>query len=556
MFTYNRSEMASVKAIIRKGKINKDGTVAVKIRIIENRKPREISTGQRIKPEHWDDAKGEVKKSHPNSVRLNKFIADKIAEYRALAIEIDEGNVSLKEKTIREALLDFESNDFFVYLQGYVEGRRAAERWGELSNYSATYKRLGKFCKFLGMDGLRFKDFTRSVAYPKRINKVKFMEALEIFQREELKYADSTINLTCRHVAKIFNLAIDNENLHPKYYPLKGYKVPKCGSRRKYLTPEQIAELIRLPQQESPIVELSRDIYLFSALGGGLRYGDLANLKWGSIRGKSLDVDTRKTGKHVWFDLGEVPLAILDKYRPKGHLDSNAFVFPLLDPNEMKGDSKTAFQHCRSKQKVLSRGLVYLAKQIGIDHLMSIHTARHTFATLAVRKGVKVTVLQKILGHSDLTTTQKYYHMLGEDVKEEVEKFNNRTTMADMVAQKKAEERAAAPGAGMLRFYVKQTANMLKERLAGFKGIVVNGADLEAFQKEASLPELARRKVAVRVFLVGEGDGQMLADSLNANSLFGSGVEFKAFQIGDAANCPAQEPENVLFWEDDPAKVA
>jgi integrase/recombinase XerD len=57
------------------------------------------------------------------------------------------------------------------------------------------------------------------------------------------------------------------------------------------------------------------------------------------------------------------------------------------------------------------------AKKAGLEVTVTPHTLRHTFATHMVRHGADLTVVQKILGHTDLYVTQIYTHVAGVDVK-------------------------------------------------------------------------------------------------------------------------------------------
>jgi len=64
----------------------------------------------------------------------------------------------------------------------------------------------------------------------------------------------------------------------------------------------------------------------------------------------------------------------------------------------------------------LYRKLKRLGKKLGID--LRPHILRHTFATQAIRKGMPLPVVQKILGHKDIRTTQIYTHLVTEDLQE------------------------------------------------------------------------------------------------------------------------------------------
>ena len=63
------------------------------------------------------------------------------------------------------------------------------------------------------------------------------------------------------------------------------------------------------------------------------------------------------------------------------------------------------------------------AKKAGIDKDITPHTLRHTFATGFIRQGQNVMRLKKILGHSDISTTQIYVTLANKDIEEAMNGF-------------------------------------------------------------------------------------------------------------------------------------
>ncbi|MEM7037103.1 MAG: Arm DNA-binding domain-containing protein, partial [Bacteroidota bacterium] len=122
--------MASVKIILRTNKIKKNGKAPLYVRIIQNRKPRYKSLGIEVEPKFWDAERERVKSGHPNSGRFNAFLARKKAEYEALAVEINDGKKSLREKRIREAELGGGLQDYIAFAERMVERLSKQEKFG------------------------------------------------------------------------------------------------------------------------------------------------------------------------------------------------------------------------------------------------------------------------------------------------------------------------------------------------------------------------------------------------------------------------------------------
>ena len=117
----------------------------------------------------------------------------------------------------------------------------------------------------------------------------------------------------------------------------------------------------------------------------GLRISDLRTLEWRNIEQDKIRIMMKKTRRIV-----EVPLHPMAKVQMEANDDR--LVFPLV------GRTKT---NC----------LPYFdqwAARAGVQKKIGWHTARRTFATLAVEAGVDQYVISKLLGHTNITTTSTY----------------------------------------------------------------------------------------------------------------------------------------------------
>lgn len=93
--------MASVKIILWKHDQKKDGTFPLAIRITQNRKIRYVFTGKYILENQWKKTLSKVKKSHPNSVRLNNYLLKKLREADSIALDADVSKENITSKDIK-----------------------------------------------------------------------------------------------------------------------------------------------------------------------------------------------------------------------------------------------------------------------------------------------------------------------------------------------------------------------------------------------------------------------------------------------------------------------
>lgn len=158
---------------------------------------------------------------------------------------------------------------------------------------------------------------------------------------------------------------------------------------RGFLTDEEIQ---RIMQKEfaTPRLEAVRDIFIFSCFCG-LAYIDVANLTQDNIvsmNGKMWIMTRRqKTNIPSNILLLDIPLMIIDKYKGK---TTKGKLLPILSNQKMNSYLKEIADLC------------------GIKKNLTFHLARHTFATMTLSKGVPIESVSKMLGHTNIKTTQIY----------------------------------------------------------------------------------------------------------------------------------------------------
>ena len=174
---------------------------------------------------------------------------------------------------------------------------------------------------------------------------------------------------------------------------------------RGFLTDEEVLQIVN-KELNVPRLELVRDIFIFSCFTG-LAYIDVANLTPDNIvmlGGKEWIMTKRqKTSVETNVLLLDIPKRIISKYSHQTYRDGK--LFPIL-----------------SNQKTNSY-LKEIADICGIKKNLTFHLARHTFVTLCLSKGVPMESVSKMLGHTNIRTTQIYARITNKKIEHDMEQF-------------------------------------------------------------------------------------------------------------------------------------
>lgn len=185
-----------------------------------------------------------------------------------------------------------------------------------------------------------------------------------------------------------------------KDYPYTGVVVKRGKNKRRRFLYQEELDKIRNAKIPNESISRVRDMFVFQSFTG-LAYADLAkfNFKRDVIEhdGKYIINDVRvKTEENYYIVLLSPALEVLKRYN---------FELPIIS---------NAQYNLRLK---------LVADYAGLDKNLTTHMARHTFATLALTKGVQLKVVSKMLGHSSIKVTEEYATILNEDVNKGYEVF-------------------------------------------------------------------------------------------------------------------------------------
>lgn len=185
---------------------------------------------------------------------------------------------------------------------------------------------------------------------------------------------------------------------------------PKLGrSLPKFLSEDEVEALLDAPDLKDPIGVRDRTM-LELLYATGLRVSELVALKTGQINLRQGVVRIQGKGnKERLVPLGQEAISWLEKYLKDARKQiapefSSDYVFTTRRQSAM---TRQAFWYLIKRY----------ARKVGIKKHLTPHTLRHCFATHLLNHGADLRVVQMLLGHSDLSTTQIYTHVAQERLK-------------------------------------------------------------------------------------------------------------------------------------------
>jgi len=186
---------------------------------------------------------------------------------------------------------------------------------------------------------------------------------------------------------------------------------PKMGrGLPKALNEKQVEALLEAPDAESPLGLRDRTM-LELMYATGLRVSELISLEAVNVGiSQGIVRVMGKGGKERLVPLGEEALSWLQRYleESRPELLRGADCPQVFVTNRKSGMTRQAFWYAIRKYAVLA----------GVSQKVSPHMLRHSFATHLLNHGADLRVVQLLLGHSDLSTTQIYTHIAREGLKQ------------------------------------------------------------------------------------------------------------------------------------------
>jgi site-specific recombinase XerD len=386
---------------VKKSKIKANGTAPIYLRITIDGKPKEIASKRYIQPDKWDSKLQKVSGSSDEVKSLNLYL--KTLEQQVY----DAHHTLMKDKTIATA------SSLKTKLQGTEQRARmlvpifqehndkvetlVGQEFapGTLERYKTSLKHTIEFIQWkYSVSDIDIKDIDHA-----------FITEYEFFLRSVRKCANNTAVKYIKNFKKIVKLCISNGWLDKD--PFVNYKAKIREVEREFLSQEEIQTIYEKVFVTERLNQV-KDIFVFACFTG-LAYIDvkqltLSNISIGIDGEKWIFTHRQKTETASRIPLLPIPQELIQKYAEHPQCINENKLLPVLSNQKMNSYLKEIADVC------------------GIQKDLTFHIARHTFATtVTLTNGVPIESVSKMLGHTNIKTTQHYAKILDKKVSDDMQ---------------------------------------------------------------------------------------------------------------------------------------
>lgn len=388
----------------------KSGKYPVKLRVYSTKTQQRKLLPTKFEMTESEFSQTWVNSKTPAKYRDNKLKLQAIENHaNDIAESFHVFNLEEFEKKFYGTLKSKGQPDINYYYNKLIEEYKKNNQDGTASSYECSLKSLMSFNK-----GKRLNFHTITPSWLKRY---------EHHMTVELGRSSTTVGVYLRTLRAIFNHALEDKTINKDIYPFgkRLYRIPHGKGVKNALTQNELIKLWNCnPKTKNQ--ETAKDFWFFAYGCNGANLADIAMLKYRDLSGDKIKFVRRKSVRTVTETepvvvfLNDLTKAILDKYKTKPEKPDN-YIFPIIDPNADSGQNRINIQNFN---RLISTNIKSLAKAADINPDISFNWSRHTFATMAIRKGASMEFVGAQMSHTNPKTTKRYFAGFEDEKKKEL----------------------------------------------------------------------------------------------------------------------------------------
>ena len=387
----------SLLPYINRNRVKADGTTAILCRITINGKQTVISTGIHCCPEDWSSKKNGIKSARENN-RLQEYLRLISEAYE----EILKSQGVVSAELLKNHISINNLHPTTLLQMGEWERARLKKHSEEINSISSYrhsmyyQKYLADYLASFGKNDIVLEDVTE-----------EFGKAYKAYLKKGKNFGASQTNKCMCWLNRLLYLAVDRDIIRMNPCEDLEYE-PKPEAKHKYISREEFKRILATPMYDKR-QELARRAFIFSTLTG-LAYVDIKLLHPHHI-GRNAEgrqyirINRKKTKVEAFIPLHPIVEQILSLYNTT---DDEQPVFPLPSRDALWFD-------------IHEMGVI-----IGKEENLSYHQSRHSFGTFLISADIPIESIAKMMGHSNIRTTQGYARITDDKISKDMDKLMER----------------------------------------------------------------------------------------------------------------------------------
>lgn len=382
---------ATLKILLRNNYVTKEGKRQVCLRYTAYRQCTFIGLNISVLPQHWSEKRLAVLSGDERFLFYNELIKKMYHKADGIIIENYLKPLPVCEFISKLKDQNYGNTDFYVFIEKEIELLKASRASGTISNYNKLINTMKEW-----KPSLSFSEIT--------------LEYIQLYHNHEIEVGNQLSTIYKKHANFKFliGLAIDKEMIKKNPYDKFEIKKSIKAQNNDVLTEEELQKL-QTAYDEDKYKEGKNEVlreFLFSCYTS-LSFAEFSEVTYGDL--KLIKLKSKEA------------YPLLCNERTKTNIP---YKIPIVSPIVIR-----LLENGESFQKIFdpltnqptNRYLKEIMKDLKINKTMTFHRARHSFRTIAAKKGIRDSIAERIMGHAEGNDIKDIYtHLQDEDIVQEM----------------------------------------------------------------------------------------------------------------------------------------
>ena len=393
-----------------RGRTSEKNEGPIELRVTVNSKPYYINTGVRVRSDQFN---GERVVNHRDARLLNERLKDVVMNIelavnecikKELPIDVAQikrqaYNVEEKAKHNETAMIDW--IDEQIPQLNIKSGTR--------ERYCVTARRMREYGGLMRWDDLTVENIYKWDSWLHKIKKPVSNGDVQA-GRDVVCIGEAAVYNYHRTLRSLLSRAVKLGVIEANVYDrMRGEFRKGIKDNVEYLTEDEIAAIESLHPMEGTQMAMARDLFVFQ-MYTGLSYSDAQAFDISEYR---KETSGKTAGHSRWVHVGQ-------------RIKTGVSYVSVLLPQAVDVLERYGMQVPKINNIQYNASLKVIQQALGIRTKLHSHLARHTFATRALRLGAKIENVSRMLGHTNITQTQRYAKVLAQSVHDDFELINKK----------------------------------------------------------------------------------------------------------------------------------